>query len=317
MQSMNMNTNKKYYSNPPLLQGLVFPILQYSVTPSLHLFCLLALITLIYHGSVEAADSSSRHIQYSFTLQNTKNTVIPTAEFWTYAPVKKTANQKFVGLKTGYSYKTTSDDLGNQVLQFTFNEIPPFGTKIINIRAELEVFQKPKPMAVKNLQPFLAPEKYIESNAPEIINLAKKLKVPDDLKTAKKIFSWVSRTLTYIGYVKNDRGALWALKQKKGDCTEFMYLFVALCRASGIPARGVGGYVINKNSTLRPADYHNWAEFYVTGLWRVADPQKKVFMKNESHYIAIRIINRQSENSMGDFHRFRFAGEGLTVKMKQ
>ena len=45
---------------------------------------------------------------------------------------------------------------------------------------------------------------------------------------------------------------LTAIKRKTGDCEEMSALFVAFCRASGIPARLV--WVPN----------HNWAEFYLT-----------------------------------------------------
>ena len=42
-----------------------------------------------------------------------------------------------------------------------------------------------------------------------------------------------------------------ALETHAGDCTEYMALFVALCRRSGIPARGLGGYVCEKDKVLR------------------------------------------------------------------
>ena len=95
-----------------------------------------------------------------------------------------------------------------------------------------------------------------------------------------------------------------------------MYLFVALCRAAGIPARGVGGYVHAQNAILRPADYHNWAEFYVDGVWYLADPQRHVFLQNQSHYLVMRVIGAVSDDHpMRHYRRFRYAGEGLKVKM--
>ena len=121
--------------------------------------------------------------------------------------------------------------------------------------------------------------------------------------------------MQYTGYSPKDRGALYALKKRKGDCTEFMHLFAAISRASGIPARGIGGYVCNTNMILRPSDYHNWVEFYEDGAWRIADPQKRVFMENQSHYIAMNLIGESTKNPMGRFHRFRFTGDGLKVKM--
>ena len=167
----------------------------------------------------------------------------------------------------------------------------------------------------KELNHYLHAEQYIESDDPALQNLAQKFKTPDVLKTTKKIFNWVANNVKYIGYVSQDRGALYALRHKKGDCTEYMYLFVALCRTAGIPARGIGGYIIEKNTILKPAAYHNWAEFYEDGVWKIADPQNKVFMKDQSHYIAMRIISESAENPMAHYHRFRIAGDGIKVNM--
>lgn len=107
------------------------------------------------------------------------------------------------------------------------------------------------------------------------------------------------------------------MRNKQGDCTEFMYLFAALCRGNGIPSRGMGGYICRENTILRPNDYHDWAEFYEDGAWNIADPQKNVFMQNQFHYIAMRIVGESSINPMEEFRRFRFEGDGLIVKMNQ
>ncbi len=261
-------------------------------------------------------DSYKRVIQYCFTLQNTRNTVLPNVEFWTYAPVKKTSFQECVELKVSSPYEVILDELGNQILHFQFLNLPPFATKVINIRAELQMSSFPESLPRENNRLFLTPEGYIQSDSPEIIDLSGKLTKHTISETVTSIFQWVESHLAYTGYDPNDNGALWALKQRKGDCTEFMYLFVALCRANNIPARGVGGYVCMKNSIVHSTDYHNWAEFYMDGVWRVADPSKKILMENESQFIAMKVFGDQAMKSTGNFHRFRFSGEGLKVKMK-
>ena len=158
-------------------------------------------------------------------------------------------------------------------------------------------------------------EEYCEADDPEIVGTAEKLRVKDPLVTAENIFHWVAGHLKYEGYSRNAQGALHALKTGKGDCTEFMYLFAALSRASKIPARGIAGYVIHEDAVLRPGGYHNWATFYDDGRWRMADPQRKIFMKNPSNYIAMRLIGPSHDNPMGDHNRFRIEGEGLKVRM--
>jgi transglutaminase-like putative cysteine protease len=105
------------------------------------------------------------------------------------------------------------------------------------------------------------------------------------------------------------------LKNRTGDCTEFMDLFAALSRANGIPARRIGGYVCRESGVVGPDDYHNWAEFYDGAAWRIADPQRKVFMEGPSRYVAIEIIAESPKNPMGTYHRVRVSGDGLKVKM--
>jgi transglutaminase-like putative cysteine protease len=167
----------------------------------------------------------------------------------------------------------------------------------------------------QDVTPYLQPEPYCESDDPDIIQLAEQLTAPTPDVTVKNIFQWVATHITYTGYLKQPRGARYALQYRKGDCTEFMYLFMALCRAAGIPARGVGGYVVTRNTILKPSEYHNWAEFYLDGVWHLADPQRKVFMRNQSDYLVMRIIGESPDNPMGEYRRFRFAGDGLRVRM--
>ncbi|MDZ7376999.1 MAG: transglutaminase-like domain-containing protein [candidate division KSB1 bacterium] len=54
-----------------------------------------------------------------------------------------------------------------------------------------------------------------------------------------------------------------------GDSAEYAWAFVALCRAVGIPARSVTGFLAKPNTELP----HNWAEFYLPSWgWLPADP---------------------------------------------
>jgi transglutaminase-like putative cysteine protease len=94
-----------------------------------------------------------------------------------------------------------------------------------------------------------------------------------------------------------------------------MCLFVALCRAAGIPARGVGGYVCATDCLLSPAAYHNWAQFYANGAWNMADPQAKRFLKHPD-YIAMRIIDGFADKNTDHFHRFKAIGKSMEAKMK-
>lgn len=267
-------------------------------------------------GSQKVSYAIPRHIQYGFTLQNKTNRLVKEAEFWTYAPVKQTPTQQCVHLEASHPFQVISDDLGNQILRFTFKDLSPYATKIITIEADLLLSDRPNPMHVKDISAYLRAEKYCESDDPEISRVAKELKGPKPVSTAENIFRWVAGHIQHAGYLREARGALYALNEKKGDCTEFMYLFAALCRANNIPVRCIGGYVCQENAVLRPNGFHNWVEFCDGGVWKTADPQRKAFMQAPSKYIAMQVLGKASESPLSGHHRFRCGSEGLEVKMR-
>lgn len=88
---------------------------------------------------------------------------------------------------------------------------------------------------------FLAPSPYIESRHPKIRAQARDLlKDQENLSAWEQVetlYDWVRDHVEYTnGPLK---GALAAMNDGKGDCEELTSLFIALCRASKIPARTV------------------------------------------------------------------------------
>ena len=257
----------------------------------------------------------TRTIQYSFTVQNTSNQLINNAELFVYAPVKQTATQTTLSIQSSHDYLLMTDHLGNQVLKYTFPILAPFEMRIVRIRAELGMSENSNKLAAEDLQEFLNAEPFIEVDHPELITVAEQLAKDNVSATVKSIYAWVANSIDYQGYVKDDLGALYALQNKQGDCTEYMYLTTALNRINGIPARGVGGYVYSENATLKPKDYHNWSEVYINDRWYVVDAQKKYFQDKQSNFIAMRIITDESRALLGNSHRFAYSGESIKVTM--
>lgn len=266
-------------------------------------------------GSGRIDYPTARTIQYSYTLQNQTNRLIEKAEFWAHAPVKQTATQRCEGVSANYPFQIITDPSGNQVLHFEFENLAPYATRIITIKANLQVSASANPIGAEPQAVDLSPERYIESDHPAIRRAAAALRQTDAIETIKAIFDRVARTVRYSGYAAEDRGALYALEHKKGDCTEYMDLFVALCRANGLPARRMGGYISPENGVIKARDYHNWGEFYEDGTWQIADPQNNVLMAQQDGYIAMRILRPSADNPLGGYNRFRHKGNGLNVRM--
>ncbi len=255
-----------------------------------------------------------RQIRYGYTIQNKTNRAIKNAVFKTYAPVKQTSSQLCKSLTVSHPYELKEDKSGNQILVIRFETFPPYASKIIKIKADMLFAKMPNKRDVDS-DKYLKPQPFVESGNPEIIAAAKKLDKNQTLLTAENIHNWVAGHIDYAGYVSRERGALYALKKKKGDCTEYMDLFVALCRAGGIPARGIGGYICTKNTILKPVDYHNWSEIYHKGRWQIVDTQKKKFMEQQSNYVAMKIIVPESDKNKNVFNRYEIDNDSLKVKM--
>lgn len=277
--------------------------------------CLLVLMQFSVTEKQEATFPIQRIVQYSFQLENKSNAAARDVDFWTYAPVKQTSSQKFEKLTVSHAYDLIEDKLGNQIIHIHFDVIPPFASKMIHVQAELGMADKTNAMLLTDASMYLNEEPFIEVNHPEIKKVAIKFGSVD-ISSLHSMYQWTANHIQGIAYVREDRGALYALQNKTGDCTEYAYLFTAMCRANNVPSRMMGGYVVAENSKLSPEDYHNWSEFYFDGVWHVSDPQMKVFGDRPSRFVAMNIISDVSDNAMGRFQRFRFTGNNISVSMR-
>jgi len=264
-------------------------------------------------GPAAAADTAheGRDVFYSFTLENTTGNLLQGAKFWTYAPVHESGHQSLVGLEVSHPHTVKRDRAGNQVLCFELDAFPPYGTRIITVEAKLVM----KSAAAPSHSPgdrYLQADSLIESDHHELQAAANSLPAGG----SKTVYEFVKDHVRDTGYVKKDKGALYALQQGEGDCTEYACLFAAMCRARGIPSRVVGGYVSERSAVLRPGRYHNWAEVFEDGAWHIVDPQTGRFKEGGAAYLAMNILTGDG-GDMKEFRRFRHEGEGLKVTMNR
>ena len=80
-----------------------------------------------------------RQVAYEFTLRNTGAQLLETAEFRTYAPIRQTANQLCDRLGASYPFELTTDRVGNRILSFKLNRLPPHAARVIRITAGLRL----------------------------------------------------------------------------------------------------------------------------------------------------------------------------------
>jgi hypothetical protein len=88
------------------------------------------------------------------------------------------------------------------------------------------------------------------------------------LDKARAIYDYVFVTMKYdktgTGWGHGD--VLYACDAKKGNCTDFHSLFIAMARSQGIPARFEIGFPLPPDKhSAEIAGYHCWSDFYVDG----------------------------------------------------
>ncbi|UCE15541.1 MAG: hypothetical protein JSV12_06615 [Candidatus Bathyarchaeota archaeon] len=134
-------------------------------------------------------------------------------------------------------------------------------------------------------QEHTTPEELIESNHALIVSTAENVVGEEENphEMTLKIYDFVVDSLTYEIQLE-EMGALWALQNGRGDCSEHSYLFVALCRAMGIPSRVVTGFAFNSYSEPL-SDGHMWAEYYLENYgWVPTDLSWNLFDEMDSHH---------------------------------
>jgi len=88
------------------------------------------------------------------------------------------------------------------------------------------------------------------------------------LDKARAIYDYVFTTMKYdktgTGWGHGD--VLYACDAKKGNCTDFHSLFIAMARSQGIPARFEIGFPLPPDKhSAEIAGYHCWSDFYIDG----------------------------------------------------
>ena len=107
------------------------------------------------------------------------------------------------------------------------------------------------------------------------------------LARAKAIYDWVCENMyrdpATRGCGKGDVCLL--LARPGGKCTDIHSVFVALCRAAGVPAREIFGVRIGKKDVQDISKWqHCWAEFFLPGYgWVPVDPAdvRKLMLKRK------------------------------------
>jgi len=114
-----------------------------------------------------------------------------------------------------------------------------------------------------NLTDYLSPCEYVKSDR-AIIDLVNEIIDNSEFfwSAVQKLANWVNLRIIYDSKLRDDsyQGSLQTIQSKRAICADFVHLFLALTRASGIPSRAVIG--LAKQIRSGQWESHSWSEVY-------------------------------------------------------
>jgi len=238
----------------------------------------LTIFLLALSVSVLAQESREFRFHYAFTVKNVPagrsvRLWIPTAQSDDYQEIKIISANGDLPLK-----KTRESKYGNQIyftetskstaseLHFDFEyDVTRHERIALNPTAKLSTVALGNEERSQDLQPdALVPITGVPAELAVKVTTGKN----DPLDKAHAIYDYVFTTMKYdksgTGWGHGD--VLYACDAKKGNCTDFHSLFIAMARSQGIPARFEIGFPLplDKHSG-EIAGYHCWSDFYIDG----------------------------------------------------
>lgn len=255
-------------------------------------------------------------IRYSVTFKNLSNVSVHSAA----AKLFSVANIRGQSIKNtlvsfGEYSQSKEDDYNFIVLSGM--HYPPFGELQVIVSSRVDIPLHNYSHSLEKTVNYKADGYYLSLESREV-SIVSDVLSKSQLGTPAGVYGWVINNLEYSGYIQEDRGTLYALQKRRGDCTEFMYLMMSLLRKMGIPARGFAGFYLNQgNHTILSAkDYHNWVEFYDGREWKIMDPLNNNFAEQYDRYIAFRELDGRHEVSGLSSQRFISHDTRLSVEMR-
>jgi transglutaminase-like putative cysteine protease len=248
----------------------------------------------LYCLDTEADDPKVRlgerklQVQYTVHFLSQGPDPVKTADFFFAVPGNR-YNQQLIG-DVRFSHEGIRHDRdrwGQEILIFHVEDLAP-GTHLQpTLTVDVQLFDTRFWLVPEKVQPlstvdrsireaYLADGRKLRLNHPAIRKAAAEA-VGDETNPywrARNLYQYVLEKLDYRlsgGW----ESAPLLLERGTGSCSEYSFIFIALCRAAGIPARYVGGIVTRGDDAFVDNMFHRWVEIYLPGYgWIPVDPDR-------------------------------------------
>ncbi len=172
----------------------------------------------------------------------------------------------------------TEDELGNKMayIEWDASVDPAVRKADVSFHAVRTEALRPDLSAESGEIPADIAEKYLGSSKmvatedPAVVALAEEITAGKTtcVDKARAIYDWIydnmERDNDVVGCGDGDVCRLITEDQRAGKCTDIGSVFIALCRASGVPANEMFGIRMNADDIT--GNQHCWVEFYAPGI---------------------------------------------------
>jgi len=180
-----------------------------------------------------------------------------------------------------------TDKWGQKVAHFRFTDLAPTQFATVRMTASAKLYQTryfvfPDKVGALDDIPKEIREQYLVDDAKfalgnETIRKAVAEAVGDETSPywiGRKIFTYLIEHLEYeLAGGWNIAPAI--LERGNGSCSEYSFVYIAMCRAAGLPARYAGSIVVRGDDASYDDVFHRWVEIYLPGYgWLPVDPSR-------------------------------------------
>ncbi|MDZ7338958.1 MAG: transglutaminase [candidate division KSB1 bacterium] len=239
-------------------------------------------------GEQYIARTNERHaqIEYTHQVRNYGPGRLKTADVYVALPHDRDSQTidgaaEFAPKPTGF----VADRWQQRCAHFHYDNVPPASTKTLTMTLKArvyEVFYYIRPERVGSLEevPAEIKTKYLADGTKyclqdPLIQSSAREAVGDEKNPywiARKIYHWLMGKMSY------ELAGGWnvapeVLRRGNGSCSEYSFVYIALCRAAGLPARYVGSVVVRGDDASMDDVFHRWVEVYLPRYgWVPVDP---------------------------------------------
>lgn len=233
-------------------------------------------------------DRRETMLSFRHVIRNDGPGVVTEAKINVAVPPDSLENQKTFEIEFGGGTpEFVEDKWGQRVAAYLFSDVQP-GQSVeasYNLRGEvghLKYFVRPEKVGSLSKIPGGIKREYLVDGTryrmdDPVLKAAVKEAIGDEERPywiARKAFNWVIDKLEYQMIGGWDVPAT-LIKRGTGSCSEYAFLYIAMVRSVGLPARYEAGTAVRGDDASVDEAYHRWVEVYLPNYgWVPVDPSR-------------------------------------------